>query len=472
MASAILHIRDSYYFEVPKFLWPSHRENISAFPEVWVRLDADYQLWEGRRLYGKLKEAAEASSLAVPSWDKVKADYLAWKSDHANFAKPLDVYFDEQAAQVAADYAKWEAEQPGKSLSDFVEAERPAAGWYARLAAEEEWAEEWAGIKEEAEDVEEYTKTHTWSSEKLQAYNSRLDGKVVIPQVFGGKLRNFYERESGVCVSKYMIVEFVVAVLIVAIFSWLGRRVATGAAPKGRLWNLLEAILVYFRDQVARPALAAHHDHDDEHGHVDEHGHAEAAHSEIEEHEHNPYADADRFLPLIWTLFVFILGCNLMGMVPWVGAPTGSFSVTTALAIVALGAGFYVGLRRFGVVGFVWNPVASMHLPLAIALVIKPMLLLIEWLGFLIRHGVLAIRLLANMVAGHLVLAAIMGLAFGTAAAAGFADQPTWIWAVTASIAVFGSAAFSLLELFVAFLQAYVFVFLTSLFLATATQKH
>ncbi len=467
MASAILHIRDSYYFEVPKFLWPSHREKIEDFPEVWVRLDPDYQLWEGRRLYEELKKKSDSQLMAIPSWEKVRSGYLRWKQAHENFAKPLDVYLDERADEIRAEYTRWEAEHVGRSLADYVEEEQPEAGWYARIAQGEEWARQWREIRDAAEDVEEYAKNHTWSSRKIEAYNVRLSGKIVIPQVFDGKLRNLYERESGICISKFMIVELVVAFIVVAMFTWLARRVSTGQAPKGRLWNLLEAVLLYFRDQVARPALAHHHD--DDHGEAE---HGEHGHGEHAETEHNPYADADRFMPLIWTLFVFILGCNLMGMVPWVGAPTGSFSVTTALAIVALGAGFAVGLRRFGVVGFVWNPVASMHLPLAIAVVIKPMLLLIEWLGFLIRHGVLAIRLLANMVAGHLVLAAIMGLAFGSAAAATFSGQPTWIWAMTASIAVFGSAAFSLLELFVAFLQAYVFVFLTSLFLATATQKH
>ena len=469
MASAILHIRDSYYFEVPKFLWPSHRSRIADFPDVWIRLDADYQLWEGKRLYESLKKKYDQELAQMPSWEQLRAGYLQWKEAHENFAKPLDVYLDERADAVYADWQKWEAEHPGRSLTDFVEETHPEAGWFAILSRgrpgrADEWAKEWRKMRDEAEDVEAYAKTHTWSREKIEAYNVRLSGKILVPQVFGGKLRNLYERESGVCISKFMIVEVVVALLLVIAFTWLARRVSTGDAPKGRLWNLLEAILLFFRDQVVRPALAHHHD-DEGHG-------GDASHEGHGEHEHNPYEDADRFQPLIWTLFVFILGCNLMGLVPWVGAPTGSFSVTTALALIAFGSGAVAGIRRFGVGGFIWNPVAGMDLPLAIAIAIKPMLLLIEWLGLVIRHGVLAIRLLANMVAGHLVLAAIMGLAFGATAAATFAGKPTWMWAITAAIAIFGSTAFNLLELFVAFLQAYVFAFLTSLFLGTLSQRH
>ena len=92
------------------------------------------------------------------------------------------------------------------------------------------------------------------------------------------------------------------------------------------------------------------------------------------------------------------------------------------------------------------------------------MLFAIEVLGLFIKHAVLGVRLLANMVAGHLVLLAIMGLAVAAAAAP--------MWPLTATISVVGSALFSLLELFVAFLQAYVFTFLSALFIGAAVHHH
>ena len=99
---------------------------------------------------------------------------------------------------------------------------------------------------------------------------------------------------------------------------------------------------------------------------------------------------------------------------------------------------------------------------------------LIEMLGLCIKHMVLSVRLLANMVAGHLVILGVMGLAFGAEAAYHYSQPgtPNWQWWLTATIAVVGAAAFNVLELFVAFLQAYIFTFLSALFIGAAIHKH
>ena len=107
-----------------------------------------------------------------------------------------------------------------------------------------------------------------------------------------------------------------------------------------------------------------------------------------------------------------------------------------------------------------------MDLPLPLAIVLKPMIFAIEMLGLLIKHGILAVRLLANMVAGHLVLLGIMGLITAAATAT------LGTWATVASISVVGSTLFSLLELFVAFLQAYIFTVLSALFIGAAVHQH
>ena len=90
----------------------------------------------------------------------------------------------------------------------------------------------------------------------------------------------------------------------------------------------------------------------------------------------------------------------------------------------------------------------------------------IEVVGLLIRHAVLAVRLLANMFAGHLVLAVIVGFIASTAQSA------LLLWAGVTISSVLGAAALTLLELFVAFLQAYVFAFLTALFIGMAVHPH
>jgi len=278
-----------------------------------------------------------------------------------------------------------------------------------------------------------------WSTAKVDAYNERLAGKILIPQPFG-KLRNLYEPEAGVCISKFLIIEVAVALMLLAVFTWLGRKMRDGGPPRGRLWNLLEVFLIYLRDNVARSAIGQH--------------------------------DGDRFVPLLWTIFMFVLGCNLCGLIPWVGTPTGSFGVTLALAAATFLTSCLSGMAKFGVVGFFANQVPAMTLPLVMAIFIKPLLLALELVGLCIKHAVLAIRLFANMVAGHLVLLGIMGLAFGATAAATFADAPPWLWGGTATVAIGASVLFSGLELFVAFLQAYIFTFLSALFIGAAVHHH
>jgi F-type H+-transporting ATPase subunit a len=105
-----------------------------------------------------------------------------------------------------------------------------------------------------------------------------------------------------------------------------------------------------------------------------------------------------------------------------------------------------------------------MDLPLLQAVILKPFIFFIEVLGLCIKHFVLAMRLLANMLAGHMVLAVI--LAFIVASASSL------LWYAVAPASVLGAVALSLLELFVAFLQAYIFTFLSALFIGMAVHPH
>ena len=85
-------------------------------------------------------------------------------------------------------------------------------------------------------------------------------------------------------------------------------------------------------------------------------------------------ATAVEFAIVAPIFFMFVLGCNLMGMVPWVGAPTGSFGVTLALAAVTMGAGMVVGTKKFGVVGF-WLNLLSIVLVSVVAVWLAPLVL-------------------------------------------------------------------------------------------------
>jgi len=405
MANPVLHIKDGYYFEVPKMLWRSRHDSKSDFPDWWVRLDDDFQLQEAGKIYDKL--VTKDTFGDFPAKDQMLDKYEHWKhsgADHANAGKPFDSYLT--------------SEEEG--IHDLLDAEQ----W--SILQQEVRGEMAIGTYKESDAA--------WPQDKIDQYNHHLHGKILIPQPFG-EIKNLHEKADGFCISKFMVLEVVIALCMVGTFSWLGRRVRNGDRPKGRLWNFFESFLVFLRDDIAYPVFGK--------------------------------KDGDKFLPLLWTIFLFILGCNLMGMIPWLGAPTAAFGVTVALAVVILATGMMVGSLRLKpfFIGYWMNLLPHMDLPLIMAIPIKPMLMAIELLGLFIKHAVLAVRLLANMVAGHLVLLGILGIALEFANS-GFA------WYVAAPISIAASALFSCLELFVALLQAYVFTFLAALFLNASIHRH
>ena len=326
------------------------------------------------------------------------------------------------------------------------------------------WRQGWQTLN----DVPQFLRDGRPDITDVAEFNEAMDGKVLIPQPFG-TLDSLFAMKSGFGISKYMILELVLAGILILLFTRVASKLRTGAAPKGAFANLFESMILFVRDQIARPAIDSHDHHDghDDHAHDDHadtghsHGHvAVAAHAVLEQH------DGDRFVPLLLTLFFFVLGCNLLGMVPWAGSPTASFSVTLALAGVTFATVVVAGMAKFGFFGFFGNQVPSMDLPLPLAILLKPMIFAIEMLGLLIKHMILAVRLLANMVAGHLVLLGIMGL-ITTAA-----TYSMGMWATVTGISVVSCTLFSVLELFVAFLQAYIFTFLSALFIGASVHQH
>ena len=234
--------------------------------------------------------------------------------------------------------------------------------------------------------------------------------------------------------TKFMLLELAVAVIIFVAFWILARRLQGGSIAHGKLWNLLEVFLLFIRDDVARPCIGK--------------------------------KDADRFVPLLWTMFLFVLGCNLMGMIPWLGSPTGALAVTGTLAFVTFAVVVGAGMKELGAVGFWKAQVPPMDLPGAIGPVMNVFIFLIEIFGLLVKHGVLAIRLFANMFAGHVVLAVLLGF-ISVTATAGAA-----IWGGVTVASVVAASLLSLLELFVAFLQAFIFTFLSALFIGAAVHPH
>jgi F-type H+-transporting ATPase subunit a len=218
------------------------------------------------------------------------------------------------------------------------------------------------------------------------------------------------------------------------------RRAGTGEVdrlvPAGPA-NLLEAICEYLRREVAQPALQEH---------------------------------TDRFIKFLWTVFFFILTMNLLGLVPLGsitpllgthlgGTATGNIWVTGTLASVTLLMLIVNGLRLGGVDYLKhFNPGPWWLAPLLVPL---------EVFGLLFKAFALAVRLFANMLAGHVLLGVLVGfiLQAGTTLGAGGG------LAIAVPV-LLGSVAISVLEVFVAVLQAFIFTFLTALFLGMSVVFH
>jgi F-type H+-transporting ATPase subunit a len=199
--------------------------------------------------------------------------------------------------------------------------------------------------------------------------------------------------------------------------------------------NALEAICQYLRKEVAQPALGEY---------------------------------TDRFIKFIWTVFFFVLTVNMLGLLPIgfihiFGAPIGGAAtanvwVTATLALMTLTMMIFNGIRLGGRHFFGhFNPG-----PWWLAWLLVP----IEVIGLFARIFALIVRLCANMVAGHVLLAVLVSFIF-SAAANGIATALG-----VAVPVVLGSVAITLLEIFVALLQAYIFTFLTTLFIGQSIVFH
>jgi F-type H+-transporting ATPase subunit a len=161
---------------------------------------------------------------------------------------------------------------------------------------------------------------------------------------------------------------------------------------------------------------------------------------------------ARQYVPFVFTLFMFILFANLFGLIPWSFTVTSHIIITFALAIVVFIGVTIIGIVRHGV------HFLRLFVPPGVSLVLLVVLVPIEILSYVIRPFTLSIRLFANMLAGHTMLAIFGGFA---AAVGVFAILPVGI-----NIALYA------LEVLVAVLQAYVFAILTCLYLRDALHLH
>jgi F-type H+-transporting ATPase subunit a len=155
----------------------------------------------------------------------------------------------------------------------------------------------------------------------------------------------------------------------------------------------------------------------------------------------------------------------LLGMIPGFASATGNINVTMVLAVMTLIVVVRAGMKESGAVGFWISIVPHMDLPWWLKPPMWILMFVVEIAGLLIRHFVLAMRLFANMFAGHVVLAVILGFIVTV--------WGNWtLLGVVMPASIAGVILLSLLEIFVALLQAYIFTFLSAIFIGAAVHPH
>ena len=161
-----------------------------------------------------------------------------------------------------------------------------------------------------------------------------------------------------------------------------------------------------------------------------------------------------KFFPLVFSLFTFILLCNLLGMTPYSFTATSQIAVTISLALVAFLTVTIFAIYRNGLLGFL-----HMFLPSGVPLWMAPIIFAIELFSFLIRPITLSVRLFANMVAGHVLLKVVAGFIIS-------------LGVIFGTLPFLFSVIMTGFEFFVAVLQAYIFAILVCAYLSETTKAH
>jgi F-type H+-transporting ATPase subunit a len=190
--------------------------------------------------------------------------------------------------------------------------------------------------------------------------------------------------------------------------------------PKG-LGNMIEAIVVFIRDQIVVPNMGK---------------------------------EGLKFMPFFLTIFFFILIANLVGLFPFLAQPTKNINVTAALALITFFMTQVAGIRAHGFGGYVKNLV-----PPGVPTFVLPIMIVVEFIGLFTKPFSLMMRLFANITAGSIIIFSLIGLIF-------VMEYSGSIIAVPFALFIY------LMEIFIAFLQAYIFTMLSVLYINMAMHHH
>jgi F-type H+-transporting ATPase subunit a len=223
-------------------------------------------------------------------------------------------------------------------------------------------------------------------------------------------------------ITKHVVFMWLAVLLLIVVLTYVAKLYKRSLIPHG-LSNLTEVLIVFVRDEIVKPTIGK---------------------------------GFERFLPYLLTVFFFILTCNFIGLFPYGATATANISVTATLATLSFLVIQIGGIMKNGFFGYFKGLV-----PHGIPAWLLPIMIVVELLGLFTKPFALAIRLFANMTAGHIVILALLGLIF---------ILHTYVVVpVSISFALF----IYLLEILVALIQAYIFTMLSSLFIGMAVhQEH
>ncbi|HVO17922.1 MAG TPA: F0F1 ATP synthase subunit A [Anaeromyxobacter sp.] len=284
-------------------------------------------------------------------------------------------------------------------------------------------AEAGAGGAEPATDIGAVMLHHVADGYVLElpgACGGRLawDCEIDLHRVFGGSL---VFGAVDMTPTRHVVMMWLAAVLLAITALAAARR--RQLVPRG-LYNFVEVMVAFVRNEIALPNMGAEH--------------------------------ADRFVPYLVTAFFFILFMNLLGLVPWSATATANLSVTVMMALFTFVITQATAIRSMGPWGFL------KHLAGGVPASLWPLWFImvpVEVMGLFTKPFALTVRLFANMVAGHFVILALLGLIFVISPWVAFGAVPM-------ALGIF------LLELFVALVQAYIFTMLSALFIGAGLAPH
>ncbi len=237
---------------------------------------------------------------------------------------------------------------------------------------------------------------------------------------------NFPVGPVNMGISLHVLMLFFAAIILS--ITLLSARRRRSSIPVGIFGHIIEAFVIYIRDELVIPNIGK--------------------------------KDTAAWLPFFLTLFFFILSLNLLGLIPGMATATSNIFVTTAFALITFFSFNAAGIAHNGPVKYFLNLVPS-GVPLPIAFILAP----IELVGLLTKAFALAVRLFANMSAGHIIILSLLGLI----SVLKFGLLTSLAGVIPASI-IFTLFIY-LIELLVAFLQAYVFTLLSTLFIGMSIHQ-